>query len=856
MAAPRRPRLPRLRPALTVAAAALALVVLGAMTLDLLRKRNLESLVRSDNVQWNLSQLEVEFLRLENAVIVARNADAEPGRAPDEADFEAIRRWFDVLYSRAASLGQAPIFDGVAAEEHATALGLLRDTLDTWVPLIDGSDAALRRVLPGLATRIADSRDEMRTLSIQGLTASTVMAESYRREVDATLLRVGLGGVALLALLLLLLVSTLRSGRRAQINADAAGEASSRYEALLSSSMDAIIATDSHGRIIEFNATASRLYGWPRDEAVGQTIQGLLSPPERRGLVAKAYAELRNGERPPSEEPVQMLGLRRDGTTFPGECRLRIARQGCDMLFVMAVRDVSAEVAAKEAMAHARDEALAAAKAKSDLLAVMSHEMRTPLNGLLGTMELMRDEEMTDRQRDRLRIIETSGRLLLSHVNDVLDISRLDSGKVDLTEEAFDLEALLTEVAEGQRSLAQARDTEITVALDPALPQYFTGDPIRLRQIVLNLVGNAAKFTEGGTVMIEAERGLPGEVELRVIDTGCGMSKQNLMRIFEDFVTLDSSYTRTSGGTGLGLGIVRRLVRAMGGKIGAESEEGAGSVFTLHLPLRSAEQPIGSVAASEPDPQVPARRILVVEDNEINRIVVSEMLRKEGHEVTLACDGAEGVATAQGGGFDLILMDISMPRMDGVTATRTIRGTEGPCRFVPIAALTAHAMPEEIARFHEAGMQHVLTKPLSRAALRDLILSAGTPPKAEDGEAAVETCRSEVVDQAVRDAFYADLGEDRAGELLETYIEDSGRSLSRLVEQSESLPARQLQAELHRLAGAAGLFGAVRLTEALRRLETLGKTGQEPAMRAGVARLPEIWEATVTQLVSRGSAAA
>ena len=383
---------------------------------------------------------------------------------------------------------------------------------------------------------------------------------------------------------------------------------------------------------------------------------------------------------------------------------------------------------------HARQVAVDASLAKSRFLANMSHEIRTPMNGILGMSELLRHTSLSDEQARYAQSISTAANALHDLLGDILDLSKIEEGKIALERVNFDPVKLLDGTARIYSELASARGTALILDIDLAALPNVSGDPTRLRQVVTNLLGNALKFTEGGTISLHARciAGPPNDashwIRVRVTDTGIGMTAQQQAQLFQRFSQADASTTRRFGGSGLGLVICKHLVELMGGDIRVESEVGNGSSFWFDVPLLDAlptkVSPVGNaalpdVAAATTAPR--QARVLVAEDNPVNQLVVRAMLERLGMSVLVVQDGAQAVAEVQTHAIELVLMDCQMPIMDGYDATMAIRALGTDASRIPIIALTANALSEDQERCLSAGMNGYLSKPVSGAALAQML---------------------------------------------------------------------------------------------------------------------------------------
>ncbi len=683
------------------------------------------STAKADAVQFSLAQFDVEFLRL-------RLALSEAAVATDPA-LDEVRLRFDIFFSRAQTFtrGQlyAPLRDSPEiADAYLEISGFLRRT----VASVDASDAELTRALPRIAAESAALTGAVRTITISGLNVFSELSDRQRKEAHDVLTRLAwvltclFGSLVLQVLWLGRLLQTSR--RRAAEIADAAR----RQEAIVAASIDGIALLDGRGRIVETNAAAAEMFDCDPARARGTQLLDLMDPdPDATANAEAPFRFLAEGRRPDrSERRFELMASSRTGRRFPVEVSVDRAEMDQCGLYVIFVRDISARKAAEEALTTARDRAEAGERAKARFLAVMSHEMRTPLNGLLGSIQLLQDRELDSEESACLDTIRVSGAHLLELVNDVLDLSKLETGDEVARREPTDPAALVERVLLPLRPLAQAAGTELDWRWVGRAEPVLALDIRRLGRVLVNLVGNAIKFTSGGRVSVELTMTPGRDLEIRVADTGIGIPPEDLERIFEDFERLDSSYARKAEGTGLGLGICRRLMTVMGGEIAVDSRAGAGSTFTLRFPAATVAPPARLAPPDRPSGAPSATRplsILVVDDNAVNRFVLRGMLTRMGHAVTEAVDGRSGIAAIGAGAFDLVLMDISMPDMDGMEATRRIRAGAGPGRDLPIVAVTAHALTGELADFDTAGMDAVISKPVDRARLAETIarLSAG-----------------------------------------------------------------------------------------------------------------------------------
>lgn len=844
----------RRRAAAVVLTLLAAMLLIATLSLDVVRKIELQSTASSDNVQWTVAQVNVEYLSLKIAVDNAMEGTAS---------LDEVRRRFDVFYSRMTTMKNSPIFRGLHDDpEFFRNYELLWAFLERHVPLVDSDDQTLAAGLPALSAELQSLRQSANVMGVSGIRVFAQRSDAEREGFARTLLQVSILTLGLIAAMGVLLAMLARLNGAIKRQAREIQRQAEHVEAVFATSIDAVIVANEDGRIVGFNQAAERIFGYAGGKAIGQPMDMLIIPPHLRAAHRRGMARyLDSGQKQViGAGRLRLEAMREGGETFPVELAVSEAEGETGRIFISFLRDMSLQVQAEQDLLRARDEALAGEKAKAELLAVMSHEMRTPLNGMLGTLELLKETRLTPKQERYHRTMETSGRLLLHHVNDVLDVIRLDSGKAAVQMRPADLAVIIADILEGQAPVAKAGGNNLHARLPEDGRTVIDCDPVRLRQLLLNLVGNALKFTRNGEVTIEVERlDAAAQVEFRVTDTGIGIKAEDLDRIFDDFVTLDASYARAASGTGLGLGIVRRWVTAMGGELGVESEPGEGSLFWFRLPLPApARRPEAAPPPPAPDPDTPGGRrlsVLVVEDNPVNRLVVRELLELDGHRVVEAHDGEEGVQLAASRHWDVILMDVSMPRKDGVAATQEIRAGTGASAATPIIALTAHAMPSETQRFLAAGMQDVMTKPVSRAALRKVLDGLTHNAPATPAPAPTRPDEGALLDRACLRDLEDSLGAARTAVLIRSFIDETDPVIAHwrkagLKSARDSDKLAEVQASVHRIAGSAAMVGAARLRGQLAAVETACKTGNPERAAEALDSATSLWPETRKALLA------
>ncbi|WP_164870921.1 hybrid sensor histidine kinase/response regulator [Mesobaculum littorinae] len=861
--------------------------------------------------EWSLSRLDHYFGRMQRVI------------TGDEPDVAALRTAQAAFAAELAALDPAQGLDGrtVRAErpDVVEALAALRPAARSVGTLMAQSNAEMRRALPELQERIDAMEPDVAKLVRQGFVELGVQSDRKGQLITSILTAFGLLSALLCVALAGIALRLNRVSRQNANRADELREASIRNQAILDASIDAIVVAETDGTIREFNAVAEEIFECRAEDAVGRNLNEVIVPPAQVDAHDAALARYRATRRRRllGGGRVRLEARRGERGTFPSEVSIQAMGDERADLIVAFIRDITAQVAAEEELRCTRDRALANERAKSDFVAVMSHEIRTPLNGLLGTLELLRYTTLSPAQRCHVDDMEASGQVLLGHVDDVLDISRIDAGKMPIRPEPFDPAQLLDDVVRQVASRAHANGNTLgwRWAGDPV--PGMVADPGRLRQVLFNLVDNAAKFTQDGEIAVEIaamrqDRHDEPHLEFRIRDTGAGIDPADMDRVFRDFETADAAYGRRAGGTGLGLGIVRRLVDSMGGEIKVDSEVGEGSEFRVILPLIETAAP---EAPSEPalpalpqdEPAIAAPRaldILIVEDNLINRKVLGGMLRAAGHSFVEATDGEQGVQLAAAHRFDLILMDISMPVLDGPSATREIRGGLGRSADTPIVAVTAHALRDEVQSFRSAGMDDVIVKPVDRTSLARVIarLASGRDAADEDAqphallpgagqaeadvavplhaeaagmgvqaadqgamaegtalrqpampagqESVAERTSASVITFHPQDHATEEAAEAGIGALMQLAVAEGNAIVDALHKRGSEPMEAELAARLHHFCGTAGALGLEEIRSVLVTAGNAYRSGDIDRAEREAARIPALWEAARTGLMT------
>ncbi len=599
---------------------------------------------------------------------------------------------------------------------------------------------------------------------------------------------------------------------------------------LIESNIDALMTTDPSGIITDVNKQMEALTGCTRDELIGAPFKSYFTDPER----AEAGIKLVLSQKKVTD--YELTACARDGnktvvsynaTTFYDRDR---TLQGV----FAAARDVTERKRVELELKQARAVAESASRTKSDFLASMSHEIRTPMNAIIGIADLLAKTPLSPEQNKYVQIFRRAGDNLLHLIDDILDLSKVESLQLELERTGFSLNDLLEKVTEMVAVRAHEKGLALVCNIAPKVPTDLVGDPTRLRQVLLNLLGNAIKFTESGEVALrvapDAGSSVPGALRFTISDTGIGIAGEKLGAVFERFTQTDSSTTRRYGGSGLGLTISKRLVELMGGRIWVESQVGKGSVFSFAVPLeirartrRRTAVPVGT----GPEPALPALHILLVEDSPDNRTITVAYLKDTPYRVDIAENGAIACGKFTAGHYDLVLMDRQMPVMDGLTATRAIREWEQANRRspTPIVALTAAALKGDQEQCMAAGCTAYLTKPIKQEVLLQAIkeLALVAPPSSQE-----ESSRKDTILVRANPKF---------ADLIPGFLQNRRQDVSAMLDALDRGDFETVESMGHGMKGAGSSYGFQAITDIGAALEQAAERVDNDASRKWVGEL-------------------
>ncbi len=697
---------------------------------------------------------------------------------------------------------------------------------------LNGSDIPsllqLQKEAIPLQNSLIEALDNMTALQREANELS--LRETYAAYQATRDLMLVLGGVAtLLSIFVGVLVSRRLLTQTRQVEAE-----KHKYQTLFETNSDAVIILNDKG-FIDCNAATLTLFGMDTvNQFLSTPIPQLGTPIQTNGMTAYAHAmQSISLARVQGHASMDWQGQRRDGSVFSAEVALHAMQLEGQPVLQAIMRDVSAHRAAEAAREVARAAALHMARAKSDFVANVSHEIRTPMHGILGMSGLLLRTTLDGQQREYISTLKVSAESLLTIINDILDFSKIEAGKLSIEYVAFSPVDLLQNAVALFRARALEKDIQLTLTLPDACPAALLGDPTRIRQILLNLIDNAIKFTHRGKVAVELSFvTVRDEVgcEFKVSDSGIGMSEDTQSRIFQAFSQADSSTTRRYGGTGLGLAISNQLAGLMDGKLSVESTYGSGSVFTLRLLLPTTTLPVVTLP-TEPAPRL-SGHVLVVEDHPVNQKLLGYQLREMGLQYTLATSGIEALACLAQQTYDLILMDWQMPVMDGLEATRRIRALASDRGSLPIIALTANTSQGFRETCLAAGANDYLSKPYTESALAAVLgqwLETSAPAKPVEMLLDLDTLHARYPDKP-----------ELVNELRQVFIDTTRASLTSLRASAHAGDAASCRKEAHALKGAAASVLALRFQAGAAEIESLALAGNFAAIQDVLTALDDL----------------
>ncbi|MEI6335282.1 MAG: ATP-binding protein [Methylococcaceae bacterium] len=640
----------------------------------------------------------------------------------------------------------------------------------------------------------------------------------------------------------------------------------STKKAVLESSLDAIMSIDQQGNICRFNQSALAMFDYTMSEVMGKPMVDLLIPERHHESYKRGFQSfLTTGKSAMFGKRFELVARHRWTGEFPIEIFICAFESDNKKYFTATLRDITKAKLAETSLREGREQAEQANQVKSQFLATMSHEIRTPLNALLGTQELLAKTTLDDTQKNYVKLAIDSGNNLLTLVNDILDLTKVEAGKLDMENTVFNVIELVNDLVLQQAVKSQEKNLAVSIIVAPDVSLWISGDPWRFRQVLLNLVDNAIKFTPSGSITVKLSSRLEengdGVLLVEVLDTGIGIAEKIQPQLFEVFTQADPSDTRKYGGSGLGLAISKRLVELWGGHLGMESHLGVGSRFWFSCGS-AACAPQAILTANElveESPEQPAAvaQLLLVEDSIINQIVLENMLILGGHHVDIADCGTAGIAAAAAKQYDLIFMDVSMPDMTGMEATRSIRELGGGAATVPIIAITAHALKGYKEMCLAAGMNGYITKPITiddlLATVQQWCGSAATKPASIKIVTPIDVSLT-MLDEDVLRQLVDVYGMDKMPQLVNVFINELIKRCNAIKSAIEQRDLTVLCREAHTIKSGAAIFGAKPLQALAAEIEACNNQDNLAATLLLADRLLLCAEATLAALAQRHDA--
>lgn len=780
----------------------LGLTVAGVLAFSAWNRLDALDTAQQDQREWLFSQLEVEYLKLVEAVHYIEYGESD--------DLDELRKRFDVFYSRVKLAGVV----GQSLSDPVGEIGILKEALDTFIPIIDGPDQGVIAQIESLSNVLESQRHIAREIALASIAIDASTSEREREQIIFLIETLGTVILIVTAFLIGAIYVLFRRSKSLRLATQEAEFNGARLNSMLRASLDAVIVLDEFGTILDLNGSAESVFKYSRDEMLDNAFSDLLIPERFRNRLNLYFTKFRSTGKTiiADKGGIEWIMMDKTSREFPAEVVATLARSDEKTVFIAYIRDITDAKEKEAEILQMRDEALAAYKEKSRFFAMMSHEMRTPLNGVISALQLLEDGVLDDTQRGYLAAAVSSGDILLGHINDVLAIERIETDD-GVKLHPVDIAALSATMYGAMTPFADVSGVRLKIDQFDLDDRMVMTDPRALQQILVNLLSNAIKFSPEGSVTLLARFDPEQDtMTFDITDTGVGISDADVHRIFDDFVSLDSSYERRTGGTGLGLGIVKRQVNRLNGTITCKSTLGKGTVFRVTLPAQRADAK-RIIPTTPPTPllELAPKTCLIVDDNDVNRDLLCAMLQQMGHSGVVAPGGMEAIELAQQIAFDVILMDISMPGMNGMEATQAIKAGTGPSQNAPIIAVTAHALPHQRAEFRAAGMVGFIEKPVRRETLAQVLYehcSETDDPLKDEPKTTALRDRDVLINMDQIEELRDVLGNEAFEKQVVKFLDQVDQDLTTLLSLMH-LP--NIRENIHALAGLCAVMGATQM---------------------------------------------